>query len=101
MDLSAEISKGLSLVGDAKQIPEQAFKPLLEFAFAIPLRKATEQNLQGLMFLKTTSGFIDNSSVEHSILSKLDAILVKQAYAALVSFFLEAAKRNSDPSVLK
>lgn len=51
MELSSEISKGLTLLGDPKQIPDNAFKPLVEFSVAILYKKATEAMLQGIIYI--------------------------------------------------
>jgi len=83
-DLSPEILKGVALLGNAKDVPETAFKPLTEMVFAILLRRIDETKIS-----------------ENPILSKLDPIVLKQAYSSLVSFVLEGAKINADPVVLK
>jgi len=83
-DLSPEILKGVALLGNAKDVPETAFKPLTEMVFAILLRRTDETKIS-----------------ENPILSKLDPIVLKQAYSSLVSFVLEGAKINADPVVLK
>jgi hypothetical protein len=47
-DLSLEITKGINLLGNSKEIPDAGFKPLTELAFAVILRRADESKINGL-----------------------------------------------------
>jgi hypothetical protein len=51
MDLSQDIIKGINLLGDAKQIPDAAFKEITEFAFGVILNVVTEEKLFGTLWL--------------------------------------------------
>jgi hypothetical protein len=47
-ELSQDILKGLELLGDAQQIPDQAFKEITECSFGIILKKVDEERLAGI-----------------------------------------------------
>ncbi len=47
MDLSQDILKGVNLLGDPKQIPDAAFKEIVEVAFGIILNSSSEEKLSG------------------------------------------------------
>jgi len=84
MELSQEILKGLELLGDFKQLPDQAFKELVQVCFGVAVNEISEKRVE-----------------ESIVLSKLDKIEVKQCLASLLSFVLEAAKINADPQILQ
>jgi len=81
MDLSEEVTNGLKILADDKNVNEASFKTLVDISFAILLKQKTETDL-----LNT--------------LSSVDVIALKQGYSGLVSLILEAAKINADPAIL-
>jgi len=84
MDLARDVLLGLQALGDPKQIADAPFKELTETAFLILLQKATEEKL-----------------LESPSFKKVDPILLKHTYGALITLILEACKINFDPEQLK
>jgi len=48
MELSQEILKGLELLGDFKQLPDQAFKELVQVCFGVAVNEISEKRVEGL-----------------------------------------------------
>ncbi|GAM17463.1 hypothetical protein SAMD00019534_006380, partial [Acytostelium subglobosum LB1] len=83
MNLSEDVLKGLEALSDEKTIPNDAFKALIECAFAVILKTDTESTLY-----------------ENNALKSADVIAVKQTYSAFVTFILESMKINIDNTTI-
>ncbi|XP_032222436.2 COMM domain-containing protein 3 [Nematostella vectensis] len=79
MELSAVASEGLTLCGDTARVGDRSFRCLVMSACDILLKRKDEDVLH------------DNDE-----LSSVDAAVLKQSYAGIVTLALEAAKTNSD-----
>jgi len=84
MEVAEEVTKGFAVLNDTKTFTDDAFRVLAEFSFDVVLKRKTEDALSTL-----------------PLIAKLDAFFVKQAFSAVVSFVLEAAKMNADGLALK
>ncbi|EDO49048.1 predicted protein [Nematostella vectensis] len=79
MELSAVATEGLTLCGDTARVGDRSFRCLVMSACDILLKRKDEDVLH------------DNDE-----LSSVDAAVLKQSYAGIVTLALEAAKTNSD-----
>jgi len=81
MDLPPDIIRGFELLIDPKKVSDNAFNELLTVAFAIITSSADEKAIS-----------------DSKVLSSLDPVVLKQAYASVVSLTFEIGKLDMDAS---
>eukprot|EP00117_Sycon_ciliatum_P043195 scpid99111/ scgid31311/ COMM domain-containing protein 3; Protein Bup; Protein PIL len=79
MEISSSVSLGLQACGDSTHVPDAAFKDLVGVVFDVLLQQKDESAIEG-----------------SSSLSGLDQGVLKEAYASMCTFTLQAAQHDTD-----
>ena len=82
MNLAEEVRRGLEVFSGNSPFSESQFEVLTKLVFEVLLKRNSESAIYGMI-------------------KGVDAVLLKQGYAALVGVVLEAAKVDAEPLLLK